>query len=75
MTGGGSARSVDALFARGDGRPIRACLDAFHAAGADQVALMVIGDHALSGLQPAGAACRDTALSHRRAGSGTPVRH
>lgn len=42
FTGGGSDRLIDALFAWGDENRIRARIDAFHAAGADHVALQVV---------------------------------
>ncbi|MFI9645478.1 LLM class F420-dependent oxidoreductase [Streptomyces sp. NPDC052040] len=42
FAGGGSDRLVDALFAWGDDDRVRARLDAFHAAGADHLALQVI---------------------------------
>ncbi|WP_189217347.1 MULTISPECIES: LLM class F420-dependent oxidoreductase [Streptomyces] len=41
---GGSDRLVDAVFAWGDEDRIRASVDAFHAAGADHVALQVLTD-------------------------------
>ncbi|WP_217166798.1 LLM class F420-dependent oxidoreductase [Streptomyces sp. AC512_CC834] len=42
VTGGGSDRLIDAVFAWGDETTIRARIDAFHAAGADHVALQVV---------------------------------
>ncbi|MEU2713370.1 LLM class F420-dependent oxidoreductase [Streptomyces sp. NPDC007205] len=42
LTGGGSDRLVDALFAWGDDQRIRARIDTFHQAGADHVALQVV---------------------------------
>ncbi|MFS4097472.1 LLM class F420-dependent oxidoreductase [Streptomyces sp. AF1A] len=44
VTGGGSDRLVDAVFAWGDDDRIRARIDAFHEAGADHVALQVVTD-------------------------------
>ncbi|NDZ76303.1 LLM class F420-dependent oxidoreductase [Streptomyces sp. SID10362] len=44
VTGGGSDRLVDAVFAWGDEATIRARIDAFHAAGADHVALQLVED-------------------------------
>lgn len=41
---GGSDRLVDALFAWGDDDRIRERLEAFHTAGADHVAVQVVGD-------------------------------
>ncbi|MDA4885310.1 LLM class F420-dependent oxidoreductase [Streptomyces sp. MS2A] len=42
VTGGGSDRLIDAVFAWGDEATIRARIDAFHAAGADHVALQLV---------------------------------
>ncbi|MEV6324923.1 LLM class F420-dependent oxidoreductase [Nocardia sp. NPDC051787] len=42
FTGGGSDRLIDALVAWGDENRIRARIDAFHAAGADHVALQIV---------------------------------
>lgn len=42
FTDGGSDRLVDAVFAWGDDDRLRARIDAFHAAGADHVALQVV---------------------------------
>jgi probable F420-dependent oxidoreductase len=42
VTGGGSDRLLDAVFAWGDDHRIRARIDAFHEAGADHVALQVV---------------------------------
>ncbi|MER5183446.1 LLM class F420-dependent oxidoreductase [Streptomyces sp. NPDC002896] len=47
LTGGGSDRLVDALFAWGDEKRIRARIDAFHTAGADHVVVQLIGDHSM----------------------------
>ncbi|MPY56407.1 LLM class F420-dependent oxidoreductase [Streptomyces spongiae] len=44
FTDGGSDRLVDAVVAWGDQDRIRAAVDAFHAAGADHVALQVVDD-------------------------------
>ncbi|WP_415940818.1 LLM class F420-dependent oxidoreductase [Streptomyces sp. 067-1] len=44
VTGGGSDRLVDAVFAWGDEPAIRARVDAFHTAGADHVALQLVED-------------------------------
>ncbi|CAL9457357.1 LLM class F420-dependent oxidoreductase [Streptomyces sp. enrichment culture] len=44
VTGGGSDRLIDAVFAWGDEASIRARIDAFHAAGADHVALQLVED-------------------------------
>lgn len=44
LTGGGSDRLIDAVFAWGDESTIRARIDAFHAAGADHVALQLVQD-------------------------------
>lgn len=44
VTGGGSDRLIDAVFAWGDEATIRARIDAFHAAGADHVALQLVED-------------------------------
>ncbi|GHB96602.1 LLM class F420-dependent oxidoreductase [Streptomyces anthocyanicus] len=44
VTGGGSDRLIDAVFAWGDEATIRARIDAFHAAGADHVALQLVTD-------------------------------
>ncbi|MFD4349516.1 LLM class F420-dependent oxidoreductase [Streptomyces coelicoflavus] len=44
VTGGGSDRLVDAVFAWGDEPTIRARVDAFHTAGADHVALQLVED-------------------------------
>lgn len=44
VTGGGSDRLIDAVFAWGDESTIRARIDAFHAAGADHVALQLVQD-------------------------------
>ncbi|CAL9569205.1 LLM class F420-dependent oxidoreductase [Streptomyces sp. enrichment culture] len=44
VTGGGSDRLIDAVFAWGDEARIRARIDAFHAAGADHVALQLVED-------------------------------
>lgn len=41
---GGSDRLIDAVFAWGDEATIRARIDAFHAAGADHVALQLVED-------------------------------
>ncbi|KFG75333.1 LLM class F420-dependent oxidoreductase [Streptomyces mutabilis] len=41
---GGSDRLIDAVFAWGDENTIRARVDAFHAAGADHVALQLVED-------------------------------
>ncbi|WP_309093916.1 LLM class F420-dependent oxidoreductase [Streptomyces sp.] len=50
LTGGGSDRLVDALFAWGDDEAIRAKIDSFFEAGADHVALQVIGEGARDAL-------------------------
>ncbi|MGC9499713.1 LLM class F420-dependent oxidoreductase [Streptomyces sp. WG7] len=42
VTGGGSDRLIDAVFAWGDEDTIRARVDAFHDAGADHVAIQVV---------------------------------
>ncbi|MFE6591141.1 LLM class F420-dependent oxidoreductase [Streptomyces sp. NPDC057781] len=44
VTGGGSDRLIDAVFAWGDESTIRARIDAFHTAGADHVALQLVQD-------------------------------
>jgi probable F420-dependent oxidoreductase len=44
VTGGGSDRLIDALFAWGEDSRIRERIEAFHAAGADHVALQVVTD-------------------------------
>ncbi|MCV2463690.1 LLM class F420-dependent oxidoreductase [Streptomyces sp. ICN988] len=44
VTGGGSDRLIDAVFAWGDEATIRARIDSFHAAGADHVALQLVED-------------------------------
>ncbi|KOX48545.1 LLM class F420-dependent oxidoreductase [Streptomyces sp. NRRL F-7442] len=44
VTGGGSDRLIDAVFAWGDESAIRARIDAFHTAGADHVALQLVED-------------------------------
>ncbi|MFB7503305.1 LLM class F420-dependent oxidoreductase [Streptomyces broussonetiae] len=44
VTGGGSDRLVDAVFAWGDEAGVRNRIEAFHRAGADHVALQVITD-------------------------------
>jgi probable F420-dependent oxidoreductase len=44
VTGGGSDRLIDAVFAWGDETTIRARVDAFHDAGADHVALQLVED-------------------------------
>ncbi|AQS69408.1 LLM class F420-dependent oxidoreductase [Streptomyces pactum] len=44
VTGGGSDRLVDAVFAWGDEDTIRTRVDAFHDAGADHVALQLVED-------------------------------
>ncbi|NHI09428.1 F420-dependent oxidoreductase [Streptomyces sp. KO7888] len=44
VTGGGSDRLVDAVFAWSDEPTIRARVDAFHTAGADHVALQLVED-------------------------------
>ncbi|MCC8453044.1 LLM class F420-dependent oxidoreductase [Streptomyces rochei] len=44
VTGGGSDRLIDAVFAWGDESTIRARIDAFHDAGADHVALQLVED-------------------------------
>ncbi|MFE9885065.1 LLM class F420-dependent oxidoreductase [Streptomyces scopuliridis] len=47
FTGGGSDRLIDAVYAWGDAARIRSRIDAFHAAGADHVALQIVtGDSA-----------------------------
>lgn len=50
FVGGGSDRLVDAVFAWGDEDRIRASIDAFHAAGADHVALQVVDDGPRDGI-------------------------
>jgi probable F420-dependent oxidoreductase len=42
FTGGGSDRLIDAVYAWGDDARIRSRIDAFHAAGADHVALQIV---------------------------------
>ncbi|MGW6235916.1 LLM class F420-dependent oxidoreductase [Streptomyces sp. NPDC055094] len=42
FTGGGSDRLIDAVYAWGDAARIRDRIDAFHAAGADHVALQIV---------------------------------
>ncbi|MEY9968399.1 putative F420-dependent oxidoreductase [Streptacidiphilus sp. MAP12-16] len=42
FAGGGSDRLIDAVYAWGDDRSIRRRIDAFHAAGADHVALQIV---------------------------------
>lgn len=42
FAGGGSDRLIDAVVARGDAEAIRRRIDAYHAAGADHVALQVL---------------------------------
>ncbi|MFC7898145.1 LLM class F420-dependent oxidoreductase [Streptomyces sp. NPDC057381] len=44
VSGGGSDRLIDAVFAWGDESTIRARVDAFHEAGADHVALQLVED-------------------------------
>ncbi|CAM5605263.1 LLM class F420-dependent oxidoreductase OS=Streptomyces tendae OX=1932 GN=GUR47_08170 PE=4 SV=1 [Streptomyces tendae] len=44
VSGGGSDRLIDAVFAWGDEATIRARIDAFHDAGADHVALQLVED-------------------------------
>ncbi|MFE4408145.1 LLM class F420-dependent oxidoreductase [Streptomyces sp. NPDC056821] len=44
VTGGGSDRLIDAVFAWGEESRIRERIEAFHAAGADHVALQVVAD-------------------------------
>ncbi|WP_399885423.1 LLM class F420-dependent oxidoreductase [Streptomyces sp. BBFR51] len=44
VTGGGSDRLIDAVFAWGDETTIRTRIEAFHDAGADHVALQVVED-------------------------------
>ncbi|MFC8217131.1 LLM class F420-dependent oxidoreductase [Streptomyces sp. NPDC057362] len=44
VTGGGSDRLIDAVFAWGDEATIRARIDSFHASGADHVALQLVED-------------------------------
>ncbi|MER6089626.1 LLM class F420-dependent oxidoreductase [Streptomyces bluensis] len=44
FTGGGSDRLIDAVYAWGDEERVKATIDAFHAAGADHVALQVVDD-------------------------------
>nr|WP_200308429.1 LLM class F420-dependent oxidoreductase [Streptomyces adelaidensis] len=46
LTGGGSDRLIDAVYAWGSDDRIRARVEEFHAAGADHVALQVIDDRA-----------------------------
>jgi probable F420-dependent oxidoreductase len=47
---GGSDRLIDALYAWGDDDRIRARIEAFHTAGADHVALQVVGEQSSSAL-------------------------
>ncbi|WP_432131091.1 LLM class F420-dependent oxidoreductase [Streptomyces tendae] len=44
VSGGGSDRLIDAVFAWGDEATVRARIDAFHDAGADHVALQLVQD-------------------------------
>ncbi|MFF9860388.1 LLM class F420-dependent oxidoreductase [Streptomyces tendae] len=44
VSGGGSDRLIDAVFAWGDEATVRARIDAFHDAGADHVALQLVED-------------------------------
>jgi probable F420-dependent oxidoreductase len=44
VSGGGSDRLIDAVFAWGDEGTVRARIDAFHDAGADHVALQLVED-------------------------------
>ncbi|MFG3111056.1 LLM class F420-dependent oxidoreductase [Streptomyces tendae] len=44
VSGGGSDRLIDAVFAWGDDATVRARIDAFHDAGADHVALQLVQD-------------------------------
>lgn len=44
LTNGGSDQLIDALFAWGDEQRIRERIEAFHAAGADHVALQLVDD-------------------------------
>ncbi|MEE1942696.1 LLM class F420-dependent oxidoreductase [Streptomyces sp. TRM 70361] len=50
LSGGGSDRLVDALFAWGDEDRIRARVDEFRAAGADHIAFQLVGGAAEGGL-------------------------